>query len=121
MRIDPDGKSEAERRAFLRCAFSPYLTAVAHDDPLRVLCVTSRFTTFLKYSTRDVAATLERQGMATRLLIEPKDYAVVSPQAYMEAFVEFQKRERRYGGVSETDERRDEVGAPAAHPAAASR
>jgi undecaprenyl diphosphate synthase len=40
---------------------------------------------------------------------------------FLEALAEFQKRERRYGGVSEAEERRDEVAAPAAHPAAASR
>ena len=40
---------------------------------------------------------------------------------FLEALVEFQKRERRYGGVSEAEGRRDEVAAPAAHPAAASR
>ena len=40
---------------------------------------------------------------------------------FLEALAEFQKRERRYGGVSESEERRDEVAAPAAHPAAASR
>src|SRR5664280_46031 len=40
---------------------------------------------------------------------------------FLEALAEFQKRERRYGGVSEAEERRNEVAAPAAHPAAASR
>ena len=40
---------------------------------------------------------------------------------FLEALAEFQKRERRYGGVSEAEERRDKVAAPAAHPAAASR
>jgi undecaprenyl diphosphate synthase len=40
---------------------------------------------------------------------------------FLEALAEFQKRERRYGGVSEAEESRDEVAAPAAHPAAASR
>jgi undecaprenyl diphosphate synthase len=39
---------------------------------------------------------------------------------FLEALAEFQKRERRYGGVSEA-ERRDEVAAPSARPAAASR
>jgi len=40
---------------------------------------------------------------------------------FLEALVEFQKRERRYGGVSEAEDRRDPAAAPAAHPAAASR
>jgi undecaprenyl diphosphate synthase len=40
---------------------------------------------------------------------------------FLEALTEFQKRERRYGGVSESEGRRDVVAAPAAQPATASR
>lgn len=41
---------------------------------LRVLGITSRFTTFLKYSMRDWQAAFERLGHEFRLLIEPNDH-----------------------------------------------
>ncbi len=66
-----------------------YATA-GPDDPLRVLCVTSRFTTFLKYSIRDTIEALRRAGLATRLLIEQDDHLTLSPHTYMESFIEFQ-------------------------------
>jgi len=58
-------------------------------DPLRVLCVTCRYTTFLQYSTRDMIAAFERAGMATKLLIEEHDHALLARQTYMKAFAEF--------------------------------
>lgn len=66
-----------------------YATASA-DDPLRVLCVTSRFTSFLKYSMRDTVDALERAGLSTRLLMEPADHLALDPHDYLSAFVEFQ-------------------------------
>lgn len=60
------------------------------DDPLRVLCVTSRFTTFLKHSMRDTAEALQRTGFRTHLLIEEADHFMLSPHAYMESFISFQ-------------------------------
>ncbi|MBK8914085.1 MAG: glycosyltransferase family 1 protein [Phycisphaerales bacterium] len=56
---------------------------------LRVLGVTSRFTTVLQYSMRDWLAAFERAGHATRVVIEPDDHAHFSAQrvqAEIEAF-----------------------------------
>ncbi|HPD30381.1 MAG TPA: glycosyltransferase [Phycisphaerae bacterium] len=64
--------------------------AAGPQDPLRVLCVTSRFTTFLKYSMRDTVSALEGAGIRTRLLIEAQDHLILGPHAYMETFIEFQ-------------------------------
>jgi len=58
-------------------------------DPLRVLCVTCRYTTFLQHSTRDMMAAFERAGMVTKLLIEEHDHALLARQTYMKAFAEF--------------------------------
>jgi len=65
-----------------------YETAGA-DDPLRVLFITSRFTTFLQHSTRDMMAALERAGIATRLLIEEKDHSLLPKHSYLEAIADF--------------------------------
>ncbi len=66
-----------------------YATADA-GNPLRVLCITSRFTSFLKYSMRDTVDALERAGLTTRLLIEPADHLTLGPHDYLTAFLEFQ-------------------------------
>ena len=63
--------------------------AAGAGDPLRVLVVTSRFTTFLQHSARDLQAAFERAGWRTRLLIEPHDHALLSRKTYMEAFAEY--------------------------------
>ncbi len=60
------------------------------EVPLRVLCITSRFSTFLQHSIRDLMAALDRAGCATRLLIEQKDHTMVARHAYVEPFAEFQ-------------------------------
>lgn len=59
------------------------------DDPLRVLCVSCRFTTFLKHSTEDAMAAMERAGCKTRLLIEPNDHTLLTREAYMAAAADF--------------------------------
>ena len=58
-------------------------------DPLRVLFITSRYSTFLQHSTRDLAAAMERAGLRTRILIEGKDHASMARQTCMAAFAEF--------------------------------
>ncbi|HSW44619.1 MAG TPA: glycosyltransferase [Phycisphaerae bacterium] len=65
-----------------------YATAGA-ADPLRVLLVTSRFTTFLRHSARDLAAAFERAGLGARLLIEPHDHALLDRRHVMEMFEGF--------------------------------
>jgi hypothetical protein len=47
---------------------------LASGQPLKILGITSRFTTFLQYSMRDWLAAFERLGHTTRLLIEQHDH-----------------------------------------------
>jgi hypothetical protein len=58
--------------------------------PLRVLGITSRFTTVLQYSMRDALNALQANGCQTRLLIEPDDHALVTPARKLEVLREFQ-------------------------------
>lgn len=53
-----------------------------HARPLRVLGVTSRFTTVLQYAMRDVRQTLEARGHTFRLLIEPDDQTPMLRHSY---------------------------------------
>jgi len=58
--------------------------------PLRVLGVTSRFTTVLQYSMRDSLAAFEQLGCQTRTLIEPNATSILTPGRKLEAIREFQ-------------------------------
>ena len=58
-------------------------------EPLRVLCVTSRHTTFLQHSMRDLQTALDRAGVQTRLLIEASDYTVMSGLVTLRAIQAF--------------------------------
>lgn len=51
-------------------------------SPLRVLGVTSRFTTFLQYSMRDWLDSFERMGHTTKLIIETADHETLNKFAY---------------------------------------
>jgi len=57
--------------------------------PLRVLAVTSRFTTVLRYATRDALKALESAGCQTRLFIEADDHSYVAPTEVLKSFVDF--------------------------------
>jgi hypothetical protein len=59
-------------------------------QPLKILGITSRFTTFLQYSMRDWLASFERLGHQTRLLIEEHDHEFCNPQAIAGVCAEFQ-------------------------------
>lgn len=59
-------------------------------SPLRVLCLTSRHTTFLQYSMRDCIAALEALGCETRLLIEPTPYQALDATVVLRAQLDFQ-------------------------------
>jgi len=59
------------------------------SDPLRVLCVTSRFTTFLQHSMRDLAAAMESLGVRTRLLIEIDDHSPIQDIMPLQAMLDF--------------------------------
>lgn len=54
-------------------------SASVAEPPLRVLCVTSRHTTFLQYSMRDCVAALESLGCEARLLMEATNYQRLDP------------------------------------------
>jgi hypothetical protein len=56
---------------------------------LRVLGITSRFTTFLQYSMRDWLAAFENLGHDTRLLIEQNDHEIVNPLGFAQACADF--------------------------------
>jgi hypothetical protein len=58
--------------------------------PLKILGVTSRYTTFLQHSMRDWLAGFERAGHQTRLLIESADHEIPSQVVLFEACVEFE-------------------------------
>jgi hypothetical protein len=56
---------------------------------LRVLGVTSRYTTFLQYSMRDWLSAFERLGHDTRLLIEPFDHVMPGASGYAQGVLDF--------------------------------
>lgn len=67
-----------------------YAAALAGGPPLRVLIPTTRFSTFVKHSSADLAGALRRQGHDARVLIEPDDHSLLSAVAYLREFVEFE-------------------------------
>jgi hypothetical protein len=58
-------------------------------EKLRVLGITSRYTTFLQYSMRDWLAAFERMGHTTRLLIEGAAYEQMTGLCFARACAEF--------------------------------
>ena len=56
---------------------------------LRVLGITSLFTTFLQYSMRDWLAAFKELGHATRLLIERADHEMANPLLFAQVCAEF--------------------------------
>jgi len=56
---------------------------------LRILGITSRFTTFLRYSMRDWLSGMRRLGHETRLVIEEADHELFGPLQYAEACASF--------------------------------
>lgn len=57
--------------------------------PLRVMVITSRFSTYLRYICADLCAALERLGMTAKLHIEPDDHSVCSALYHLEAAAAF--------------------------------
>ena len=56
---------------------------------LRVLGITSRYTTFLQYSMRDWLSGFERLGHETKLIMETADHEVTTPLGIAEACADF--------------------------------
>ncbi|MBN1490086.1 MAG: hypothetical protein JXA69_09230 [Phycisphaerae bacterium] len=61
----------------------------SEQDPLRIMFVVSRHTTYLKYAMRDLARAFEARGMKTYTLIENADHAKVSAVTYQRAILDF--------------------------------
>lgn len=59
------------------------------DGKLRVLGITSRFTTFLQYSMRDWLAAFAETGHETHLLIETADHEIANPLHFAEVCGQF--------------------------------
>jgi hypothetical protein len=57
--------------------------------PLKVLGITSRYTTFLQYSMRDWLAAFERLGHQTKLVIESADHEMTGAVAFAQASADF--------------------------------
>ncbi|HSU68799.1 MAG TPA: glycosyltransferase, partial [Tepidisphaeraceae bacterium] len=57
---------------------------------LRILGITSLYTTFLQHSMRDWLAGFERLGHETKLLIEPADHLSMGALAFAEALAEYE-------------------------------
>ncbi len=57
--------------------------------PLRVLGLTTRFSTVLKYTLRDALAALEHCGCVTELFSEPEDHDRTTEAAFLEATARF--------------------------------
>lgn len=53
------------------------------EAPLRILGLTSRQTTFLQYSMRDIGHAAESAGHAFELLMEPDDHTAMLPREYI--------------------------------------
>ena len=62
---------------------------LASGSPLKILGITSRFTTFLQYSMRDWLAAFERLGHQTRLFIEKHDHEACNGLGIAAACAEF--------------------------------
>lgn len=56
---------------------------------LRVLGITSRYTTFLQHSMRDWLAAFGRLGHQTQLMIEPSDHILLGASGYAQSILDF--------------------------------
>ncbi|HXE53619.1 MAG TPA: glycosyltransferase [Tepidisphaeraceae bacterium] len=77
----------------LRATYPPIAPAVLAEKlrsgRLRILGITSRYTTFLQYSMRDWLAAFERLGHETRLLIETSDHVVFGPYGFARGVLDY--------------------------------
>ena len=78
-RRQPNGQLVRDIETYYDSLGKEHLVELFGDSPPRpprVLVLTSRFTTVLQYSARDVANAFEQIGWQTRYLIEPSSYTV---------------------------------------------
>ncbi len=80
---------KAQLNTIYSAEWSDELAAKLEHGRLRVMGITSRFTTFLQHSMRDWLDGFERLGHQTRLVIDPADHLNAGPLAMAEAAAEF--------------------------------
>jgi hypothetical protein len=59
-------------------------------DPWRAMCFVSRYTTFLKYSVRDLAEGLRNAGWRVEVVTEPTDHSLLLLAEHARAVADFQ-------------------------------
>lgn len=59
--------------------------APGSTDPLRVLIVTTRYSTFVRHSSEDLGRALRAAGCRVQVLIEPDDHGTLTSVAYADA------------------------------------
>ncbi len=79
-RYAPRGKAQWAQR---------YREAMQGGKPLRVLVPTTRYSTFLQHSSRDIVDAFKAIGHEAKLLIESEDCSTLAANAYWRAFDEF--------------------------------
>jgi hypothetical protein len=67
-----------------------YLEKRLRETPLRIMAVTSRFTTVLKHTLDALLAALEEAGHRTRVVIEPDDHFRLGPCEVLEECLQFE-------------------------------
>ncbi len=88
VRAEATGKYRHRDAAYWRRRFTSALAG--GDQPLRVLGLTSLFTTVLQYSTRDALRAFASLGCETRLLIEPNNHSCVTPEKMLATVAAFE-------------------------------
>jgi hypothetical protein len=62
----------------------------ASGEPLKILIPTSRFSTFIRFASRDLAEAFEVSGHAARLIMEPDEFSSLSSVGYLREIAEFE-------------------------------
>lgn len=65
-------------------------TARLRESPLRILIPTTRYSTFIQHSSRDIAGAFEALGHEARVLLEPDGTSCFSAGAYLRAVRDFE-------------------------------
>jgi hypothetical protein len=85
----PQQRAQAESNCASFAAGDALAARFRGKGPLRILGVTSRYTTFLQHSMRDWLAAFDRLGHTTRLIIEHADHEALNNVIYTQASAEF--------------------------------
>ena len=67
-----------------------YESASAGGEPLRILIPTTRYSTFVKHASQDLAEAARRTGHQARVMLEADDRSRFSAAAYLREIVEFE-------------------------------